>query len=412
MAEVAKAKVFGPLSGFAEGFADYLSGLGYAPTSVVLRLNMLNHLSRWLAAEGVQPVGFDAGMIERFVNARRLDHVDLSSARALVPLLAFLRSVGAIPDPVAPVGPGTPMDVVLAQWCEFLARERGLQGSSIRYYRDLARPFLVSRMCGDGMNFAGLDARAVSAFVREHIPGMPIGMAKLTVTALRSLLRFLFAAGLTTERLDGAVPARAGYRDSGLPKGLAPAQLEALISAIDPGTDTGKRDLAIVVLLARLGLRAAEVAALRLEDLDWRAATLRVPGKGGRIDVLPLPADVGEVLVEHLQVKRHPAAVGRALFFASLAPYLPLGHAGVQGVVRSAGMRTGLGTVGTHRLRHSVATATINAGASLEEVSQLLRHRHLSSTTIYAKVDLTHLTSLATPWPTHRPAAGAVDERA
>lgn len=399
MVDVLNESVAGPLSNCASGFAGYLAGLGYAPGSVVLRLNLLKHLSRWLAAEGVDPAGFDAATVERFLIVRRADHVDLSSSGAVAPLFAYLRSLKVMPEAAVPVPEAGPVDAVLARWGGFLARERGLRGSTISYYRKLARPLLVSRLRGETLDLAGLDARCVSVFVRENIPGLPVGTAKLTVTALRSLLRFLFTAGLINEPLDGVVPARAGYRDSGLPRGLAPGQVNALISAIDLAARIGKRDLAIVMLLARLGLRAGEVAALRLEDIDWRAATLRVPGKGGRTDLLPLPADVGEALAGHLSVERHPAALGRALFFGSSAPYSPLSTSGVIAVVRTAGHRAGLGAVGAHRLRHSVASMTINAGASLEEVGQLLRHRHVSSTTIYAKVDLIRLSAVARPWP-------------
>lgn len=399
MVDVLRGTGPGPLSGCVAGFAGYLAEFGYAPGSVVLRLNLLKDLSRWLAAEGVDPAGFDAATVERFLADRRRDHTDMSSSGAVAPLFAYLRLSKVIPDAVVPVPEAGPVDAVLSGWAGHLADERGLRGSTIRYYRELARPLLVSRLRGETLDFVGLDARAVSVFVRENIPGVPVGRAKLTVTALRSLLRFLFTAGLTDKRLDGVVPARAGYRDSGLPRGLAPGQVNVLLSAVDLTARTGKRDLAVLMLLARLGLRAGEVAALRLEDIDWRAATVRVPGKGGRIDLLPLPADVGEALAGHLLVERHSAAVGRALFFGSSAPYLPLSAAGVIAVVRNAGLRAGLGTVGPHRLRHSVATTTINAGASLEEVAQLLRHRHVSSTTIYAKVDLNRLSALARPWP-------------
>lgn len=390
----------GLLAACGEGFASYLVGLGYAPGSVELRLNLLRHFSRWLSAEGLEPAGCDEAVTAQFMVVRQASHVVMSSPGAVAPLWAYLRLAGVIPvpAPLPVVAPG-PVDAVLVRWGDYLVGERGLGAGTVRYYRELARPLLVSRLRGDDLHLAGLDARAVSTFVRGHIPGLSVGTAKLTVTALRSLLRYLFVAGLIRERLDGVVPARAGYRDSGLPHGLAPGQVEALIAGIDLKTHTGKRDLAIVLLLARLGLRAGEVAALCLEDIDWRAATVRVSGKGGRIDVMPLPADVGAALAGHLAVARHPAAAGRGLFFGSAAPYLPLSDGGVKSVVRSAGRRAGLGAVGAHRLRHGVATATINAGASLEEVAQLLRHRHLSSTTIYAKVDLTRLRTLARPWP-------------
>ncbi|GAA3314323.1 tyrosine-type recombinase/integrase [Arthrobacter ramosus] len=392
--------VSGPLGGFGVGFAEYLGRLGYAPTSIGLRLNLMRHLSRWLVEEAVSPAACDAAALERFLVGRRVTHTDMSSAGSLAPLVAYLRSIEVIPgeEPETVPEPG-PVDLVLERWGRFLADDRGLRTSTIRYYRELARPFLLSRLGGQALDLEGLDARAVSGFVMSQIPGMPVGSAKLTVTALRSLLRFLFAAGHIGDRLDQVVPARAGYRDSGLPRGLTPERVKALIAAVDPASRTGKRDLAIVLVLARLGLRAGEVAALSLDDVDWRAGTLRVPGKGGQSDLLPLAADVGAGLAAHLSVERHPAATGRALFFTSSAPYRRLSSAAVKAVVRCAGARAGLGPVGAHRLRHAAGTATINAGASLEEVAQLLRHRHLASTTIYAKVDLTRLAGLARPWP-------------
>lgn len=399
MNEKTRTVMPGPLSGWEEGFADYLTGLGYAPGSVMLRLNLMKHLSRWLAVEGINPAGCDDGAVARFIIARRRDHVDLSSLGAIAPLLTYLRSVAVIPSVVPAVRAEGPVDVLLLGWGEYLASARGLAGSTVGYYRELARPFVCSRLRGNGVDLDGLDARAVTHFVQENIPGMAVGTAKLTVTVLRSLLRYLFVSGLIAERLDGVVPARAGYRDSGLPRGLTAGQVDAVIAAIDQSARAGKRDRAIVMLLARLGLRAGEVSGLQLEDVDWRAATIRVRGKGGRLDVLPVPIDVGSALAEYLRVVPRPVSAGRALFFRSLAPYSPLGSPAVKAVVRRAGLRAGIGPVGAHQLRHSVATATINAGASLEEVAQLLRHRSVCSTTIYAKVDLSRLAGLARPWP-------------
>lgn len=394
-----RVAIVGPFSGSVRGLADCLAGLGYAPSTIVQRVRWLARMSRWLQAEGLSASEFDSVTIGRFLATLAPGHEDMLPT-ALRPLLSYLRSVAVIPEAEAQslIRSG-PADTVLAEWAAFLVGERGLKESTVRYYRGLARPFLLTRVREDSLELAGLDAQAVSAYVREHIPGMTVGTAKLTVTALRSLLRFLFLTGLVSKQLDQVVPARAGYRDWGLPRGLSSEQLAALIAAIDPSTGLGKRDLAIVVLLARLGLRAGEVAVLRLDDIDWRAGTLRIAGKGGQIDLLPLPTDAGEALAAHLSAPRHLAAEGRALFFGSSAPYLPLSVSGVIAVVRRAGRRAGLGPVGAHRLRHSVATSTINAGASLQEVAQLLRHRHVSSTTIYAKVDLTRLCAIARPWP-------------
>lgn len=392
--------VRGPLVGYAVGFAEVLSARGYAPTSIVLRVRVLAHLSRWLLAEGVLPWGCDEAVLGRFLAARQADHVDLSSAWALDLVVSFLRSVGAVPLPAGPVAVelGSVEDV-LDRWGLFLADERGLTVTTIRYYRFLGRPFLVPLVHDGVVAFGSITELVVASFVRETLPGLPVGSAKLTITALRSLLRFLFVSGDVGQDLAPLVPARAGYRDAGLPRGLSPEAVSGLLAAVDSASVKGRRDRAVVLLLLRLGLRSVEVAGLSLEDLDWRAGTVRILGKGGQSDVLPLPADVGEALAAHLQSERRPEFAGRAVFAGSRAPYRPATAAMVTGIVRSLAKEAGLGSVGAHRLRHSVGAATINAGASLEEVGQLLRHRSLSSTTIYAKVDLVRLATVARPWP-------------
>lgn len=399
MREVRKVVVTGPLRGAVDGFSEYLTGLGYAPSSIELRLRLMAHVSRWLASEGLEASGLDASAVARFLVVRQATHTNLTGWRALVPLLTFLRSAGLVPEVAPSVPSKDPVERLLERWDGYLQRERGLQTSTARYYVALGRPFLVSRLRAGVVELASLAAGDVSAFVSERVPGLPVGTAKLTITALRSLLRFLHASGLIIEGLDRVVPARAGYRDSGVPRGLTPEQVAAVIAACDPETPVGRRDRAIVVILARLGFRAGELSRISLDDVDWRAGTVLVRGKGGYLDTVPLPPDVGEALAAHLLDPRSAAASGRSLFVGSVAPYRPLSSSGVIRVVRKAGQRAGLEGVGAHRLRHSVATATTNAGASLEETAQLLRHRSLASTTIYAKVDRVRLSGIVRPWP-------------
>lgn len=408
VAGVMQIPVSGALKEWSAGFVDYLAAAGYAPTSIGLRVALFAHLGRWCDAEALLPAELDAGAIDQFLAARKKSHIDLASRGSLAPVVVFLRSVGAIPQLTrqqdVPVGA---VDALLDRWGAFLLSERALVVSTVKYYRVLAAPFVVSRLRGQALDWEAVDAEAVARFVAATIPQLPVGTAKLTITALRSLLRFLFSIGVVSNRLDAVVPGRAGYRDAGLPRGLTAEQVALMLAATGRDSLVRRRDRAVLVLLSRLGLRAVDVAGLELDDLDWRTGTIRVRGKGGQIDLMPLPADVGQALAEHLGDGRPSTAVGRSVFLRCRAPFTGLRVAGIQGIVGQAGRRAGLGAVGAHRLRHTIATATINAGASLEEVGQLLRHRGLASTMIYAKVDLVRLGSIVRPWPGSGPADAA-----
>jgi integrase len=217
------------------------------------------------------------------------------------------------------------------------------------------------------------------------------------VTVLRSLLRYLYVAGLIGAPLQWAVPGVADLRDRSLPRGLEPAVLAKLLAGCDRRRTVGRRDYAILLLLARLGLRAGEVAALRLDDVDWRRGELLVRGKGDRHERLPLPADVGEALVSYLC--RRPKSECRIVFLKVIAPAGPLSGKAIWGVVHDACVRAGIPSVGPHRLRHTAATGMLREGASLEEIAEVLRHQQLKTTAVYAKVDRMALRALAQPWP-------------
>lgn len=397
---VLRVHVSGPLEGWAAGFAGYLAAAGYAPTSIELRVRLFAHLSRWCGAEALLPAGLDAAAIDRFLVARRASHVDLSSPAALAPVVSFLRSAGVVPLAPEPLeGAAGAVESLLDRWGAFLLGERALVPSTVKNYRALAEPFVTSRLRGSVLEWGTVDAAVVAGFVAATIPKLRIAVGKLTITALRSLLRYLFSIGVVTDRLDAVVPGRAGYRDAGLPRGISAEQVGLMVAATGGDSVVRRRDRAVLAMCSRLGLRAVDVARLELDDVNWRAGTILVRGKGGQIDLMPLPTDVGQALAEHLSGARPATAAGRAVFYRSRAPFTALSVSGIQHIVQHAAQRAGLGAVGAHRLRHTVATVTINAGASLEEVGQLLRHRGLASTTIYAKVDLVRLGSIARPWP-------------
>lgn len=399
MFDPSRVRVSGPLQPYAAGFATALDRVGYTPLSAVLQLRLFARVSRWLEAEGLEPHALSPAAVERFLGARRAAGcTSYASARAMRPLLEYLRRLGVVPQPPERE-PTSPLEGLLDRYRRYLTVERGLAPTTARGYVDAVRPFLVSRVTPAGLDLADLTAADITAFVVARCPGQAHGSAKLTVTALRSLLGFLHVEGVLSRSLVAAVPRVASPRLAGLPRGLEPAQVGRLLASCDRRRATGCRDFAILTLLVRLGLRAGEVAALALDDIDWRAGEFVVRGKGNRAERLPLPADVGEAIVDHLRRGRPRTALGRTVFVRVKAPHRALTSGGVTQVVAAAGERAGLGHLTAHRLRHTAATAMLRAGSPLAEIGQVLRHRRSSTTAIYAKVDRGSLRAIARPWP-------------
>jgi integrase/recombinase XerD len=392
---VSRVRVSGPLAEHAAGFAVFLAGAGYTPLSAANQVRVLAHLSRWTESRGLAPGDLTGERLGEFLAARReAGYTCWLSERGLAPLTAFLRGAGALPAAV-PAHPAGAVGVLVSRYRGYLETERGLAAGTVRYCTDEARGFLAGRED----RLAGLGAAEVSGFVAGECRRRSTGSAKILVTALRSLLRFLAAEGLTVPGLHDAVPAVAGWRGGGLPKALPDGQVAALLAACDRDTGTGRRDFAVLTLLARLGLRACEVSALELGDIDWRAGTVTIRGKGRRDEQLPLPSDVGVALACYLSDGRPAGGASRRVFLLSRAPGGGMSADAVKSVVRSACRRAGLPEAGAHRLRHSAATGMLRAGAPLAEIGQVLRHRSMSTTAIYAKVDYGALAQLAMPWP-------------
>jgi integrase/recombinase XerD len=392
-----RVRVSGPLSAYRGGFAEELARQGYTPGSAQRQVGLLAHLSRWLDSRGLGAADLTPECVEEFLGARRAEGYTIElSQRGVLPLLVYLRVLGVAPVPPEP-GPCTPAELLVRQYGHYLAAERGLAAVSIEGYLSTARLFLSERERPDGLDLAGLTARDVTAFVVGQCRSRRAGSAKTLVTALRSLLRFLFLQGCTPCPLAQAVPTATGWADQRLPRPLGAEAVPALLASCDRHTLAGARDFAILTVLRRLGLRAGEVAALQLGDIDWRHGEIAVRGKGGRRDRLPLPADVGEAVVAYL--RRRPRVRCRALFLRVRAPIAGLTSDGVQDVVRGSCMRAGLPVAGAHRLRHHAATAMLAGGASLAEVGQVLRHARPATTSLYAKVDRVALRRLARPWP-------------
>jgi integrase/recombinase XerD len=280
-----------------------------------------------------------------------------------------------------------------------MAVEHRLAPSTIDRNVYLVRPFLERFAAADGVELGRLDVEAITGFVLECRDARGRTAPRM-VTALRSLLRFLHVDGLIDRPLVTAVPAIASWKLAGLPKALRPDDVAALLATCDEQTVVGRRDLAILTVLARLGLRAGEVAGLRLDDIDWRQGQLTVRGKGNRLDELPLPVDVGQIIVAYLRAE-HPDSTPefRELFARVRAPRGPLTRLAVTQIVAAAARRAGLPTIHAHRLRHTAASGMLRSGGSLTEIGQVLRHARPLTTAIYAKVDVEALRTLALPWP-------------
>ena len=397
MRDPSRVRVCGPLEPYVSGFAGGLVRVGYTRDATAGHLRLAAELSCWLAGKGLDAAGLTVPVVEEFFAGRRAaGQVTLRSARALQPLLEYLRELGVTPPAVPIVS--TPAEELLGRYRDYLLRERGLTAGTVRGYVDLVRPFVAGRVETDGLGLGCLTAADVSGYLLAACPGRSRTSAKLLVTALRSLLGFLHVEGVLPESLTGAVPSATGWRLAGLPRFLEPGELRRLLASCDRRSGLGRRDFAILTLLARLGLRRGEVARLELDDLDWRAGELEVRGKGDRQERLPLPADVGEALAGYLRRGRPRSAQGRCVFVRVKAPHRALSPGGITNVVIAAGGRAGLGPIAAHRLRHTAATELLRAGATLPEVGQVLRHRSLLSTAIYAKVDREALRTIARPW--------------
>ncbi|MCA1699790.1 MAG: site-specific integrase [Actinobacteria bacterium] len=398
----------GPLARYAPGFGVCLVERGYRPRSVVVQLRLMAHLSRWLAEQRREPSALTGEVAERFLRARRGRCVDLTGARALDPLLGYLRELGVVPERV---GTDTPAERLLADYRDYLVGEQGLMASSVDGHERVARLFLEGL---EGLaepleeSLRVLEAGDVTGFVVAQCRSgrLGAGAAKNLTAGLRSLLRFAHVAGWVPVSVVDAVPSVAGWRLSSLPRALESDQLARLLAGCDRSAPLGRRDFAIVMLLARLGLRACEVARLGLDDIDWRAGELTIRGKGSTVERLPLPHDVGEALVAYLRDGRPAASSSsREVFLSARAPVRALSSAAVTAVVRYACDRAGVERVGAHRLRHTVATELLRAGVPLAQIAPILRHASVSTTAIYAKVDREALRQLARPWPL---AAGGV----
>jgi len=391
--------VSGPLQAHAEGFIAELAGLGYSPRSFAAQLRLLRHLSGWLAVRGLATEALTEEMVRAFVAERRTVTTSMRSERALAPLLGYLRALGVAPAAASAIA-STPAEALLQRFGSFLSTEKSLAPATVRSYVSLVRPFVLTHAGRPG-GWASLAPRDVDEFIVARVVIERPGSVCVRANALRSLLRWMWRERLVLASLPDAVgrvaaPSTAMFGPAALDV-EAVAGLFAALSGDGPGL---LRDEAMLVLLVRLGLRVGEVASLLLEDLGWRAGLVRVRGKRGRVDELPLPTDVGGKVSAYLHGARPSGTGHREVFLALAAPHGPITRSAVTSVVVRARDRAGIkGPGAAHRLRHTAACSVLARGGGLAEVAQLLRHEHPAASARYARSDLDALAVLARPWP-------------
>ena len=390
-------RVSGPLADHVPELRSDLLRQGYTFLSCRNLLRLASRLSRWLEEQGLGLHDLSDEQVDSFLCARRAEgYTQFLSRRGLVPIRRFLAEAGLMPEP-SQTAPLTPLEQLLTEYEGSLVHDRGLTARVAQIYRTVARRLLVATSPPRELDLSVLDGAAVKRYVLESSRGSNVDQTRATLTGLRSFLRFLQLRGDIVTDLRGAVPKVAGWRMASLPKYLAPEQVNAIVESCDRRSSIGRRDYAVLLLLARMGLRAKEVATLSLDDVDWREGIVVIRGKGGREDRMPLLAEIGSALASYLRRRRK--STWRSLFLHHRAPHAPLCSGAVISIVRSACKRAQLPPVGAHRLRHSAATTMLRRGATLDEISQTLRHSNHSTTAIYAKVDHCRLRELAQPWP-------------
>lgn len=388
-----------PLALHLGAFVTSLSENGYTKGTVQVKLVFLTGFGRWLRKTGRTVARLDEQCVDAFVKQKRRVH--RGEPKTLRQFINHLRKHGLIPDRKL-LCDRSPMADVLNRYETYLRSEHGLVTSTIDNYQSFVRKLLIDRFRKGPFLFQELKPADISDFVLKHGHNMGVRTAQMMTTAFRSFLRYLFQKGELQADLAASVPTVADWRLSTVPKYLTFQEVERVLNACKRRTPIGRRDYAILLLLARLGLRAGEVVALELDDLNWRAGEILVRGKGLVHDRLPLPVEVGEALTAYLQQDR-PACATRRVFVCMRAPRRSLGGAATMTtIVRRALVRADLHPPlkGAHLLRHSLATSLLRAGATMGEIGEVLRHRVPSTTEIYAKVDFEGLRSVARPWPT------------
>jgi site-specific recombinase XerD len=389
-----------PLGSYIDPYAAEMRREGYPQQSIELQSRLIADFSQWLAKRRITAKEVSAELFQPYlrVRARRRSPTG-SEFRALRRLLHLLVREGVVPEPAPPTA--TPAGRLVTEFRFYLRQERALASTTQSYYLTFVSEFLRDRFGGGPVDLSCLCARDVTGFVQRRAAPIRSRRVQLMTTALRSFLQFARYRGDIDKDLAACVPAVANWKQSTIPRAIPAHKVKLLLDSIDRKTGMGRRDYAILLLLARLGLRAGEIKALKLEDFDWKEGLIKVCGKGGRYAQLPLPTDVGEAIADYLRNGRSNAS-SRCVFLRVRAPIDGFqGQCGIGSVVRHTLARAGVDAPrkGAHQFRHGLASQMLQHGASLSEIGELLRHRSPQTTAIYAKVDLASLSTLALPWP-------------
>lgn len=391
----------GPVGPHIDAFIHKLADAGYARASLRRAVWLLGDFSRWMQQRGVADCDLAPAHVDAFLRARKRRRTPRVEDRpALTRLMSHLAGSGVIVIASATQAL-TPAQELEFKYVEYLRKERNLAPATVHANRFEARRLMASLSVDGTVTFPDVAATDVIAHVRRVTGTCRPNTAGRVVGCVRSFLRFAYDVGLIGTDLSKCIPAPANWSLSSIPRALEEDQVRRTLDCCDRTTANGCRDHAIILLLSRLGLRAGEVVALRLEDIDWRAGELRVRNGEVRLEQLPLPHDVGDALAEYLRNGR-PTCSTRLVFVRSQAPRQGFSSGtAIAGIVRRALYRADIDTPckGAHSLRHTLATQLLRKGASLSEIGEVLRHRRQRTTMIYAKVDLASLRSLAAPWP-------------
>jgi site-specific recombinase XerD len=391
----------GPLSEHLDAYATAVAGQGYAYHSIGRQIVAIADFSRFLKHKQIEIETLDPQVVDRFLRLRRRQQrVGRGDPKALDRMLSMLRQKGIV-KPCQPAVADNARSKVAADFRSYLLQDLGRSPSTAKNYVPFVDRFLMERYPNRTLDLARLRAPDVTGFVIRHAHQLSPVRAGIMVTALRSFFRYLLHRGAITTDLAGCVPTVPNWSFSTLPRFLPAAAVERLLKRCDRKTAVGRRNHAILLLLARLGVRAGEVIKLSLDDIDWDSGQITIHGKGGRSAQLPLPADVGAALAAYLRRDRPPSAT-RRVFLRHRAPLTGFANPStLSSIVRRALKHAGVESahMGAHVLRHSLATSLLRQGGSLDEIGELLRHQSPNTTAIYAKVDVTALHTLALPWP-------------